>query len=96
MGLPMLPQAKVTLMVETFNGVELIEIPLASQPEVSMDMAFNPEGTKSTEHRFGFNCYALYDIDQNLIARKESKPGVTMEWVILDMAREILRKRAEQ
>ncbi|QYC55069.1 hypothetical protein QCN36_gp86 [Arthrobacter phage CastorTray] len=92
----MLPQAKVTLMVETFNGVDIIEIPLASAPEMSMGAEFDPESTTAPEQVFGFNCYALYDIDRNLVAHKETKPGVTMEWAILDMAREILRKRAEQ
>lgn len=96
MELPMLPQAKVRLLVETFSGVEVIEIPLAAQPEVSMDIDFDPGSTKATEHVFGFNCYALYDIDRNLVAHKESKQGTTMDNVILEMARDILRKRAEQ
>ncbi|AXC38700.1 hypothetical protein QCN37_gp76 [Arthrobacter phage Tatanka] len=89
----MLPEAKVTILVETFNGVDVIQVPLAVKPELAMAKTFDLEGRPSDEHHIGFGCYALYDIDQNLIAHQETKPGVTMDWVILDMAREILRKR---
>ncbi|AYD87287.1 hypothetical protein SEA_TENNO_81 [Arthrobacter phage Tenno] len=96
MGLPMLPEAKVTILVETFSGVDVIQVPLAVNPEIAMSPTFDSGGHLSSEHSIGFRCDALYDIDQNLIAQKETKPGITMDWVILDMAREILRKRQEQ
>lgn len=92
----MLPEAKVTILVETFNGVDVIQVPLASKPEMATGRTYDLEGKPAEEHHVGFSCYALYDIDQNIIAHQELRRGVTMDNVILGMARDILRKRADQ
>lgn len=89
----MLPEAKVTLLIETFNGVDVIQVPLAVKPEIATAKTYDLEGKPANEHHFAFNCYALYDINQNIIAHQELRRGVTMDDVILSMARDILRKR---
>ncbi|AXH44622.1 hypothetical protein SEA_MEDIUMFRY_78 [Arthrobacter phage MediumFry] len=96
MAQPMLPEAKVTIFVETFNGVDVIQVPLAAKPEIATSKTYDLEGKPAQEHHVGFSCYALYDIDQNIMAHQELRRGVTMDTVILTMARDILRKRAEQ
>jgi hypothetical protein len=92
----MLPEAKVTILVETFNGVDVIQVPLAAKPEIGTSKTYDLEGHPTPEHHIGFSCYALYDIDQNIIAHQELRQGVTMDQVILSMARDILRKKQEQ
>jgi hypothetical protein len=92
----MLPEAKVTILVETFNGVDVIQVPLAAKPEIATGKTYDLEGHPTPEHHVGFSCYALYDIDQNIIAHQELRQGVTMDQVILSMARDILRKKQEQ
>lgn len=92
----LLPEAKVTILVETFNGVDVIQVPLASKPEIATGKTYDLEGKPAAEHHVGFSCYALYDIDQNIIAHQELKRGLTMDQVILSMARDILRKKQEQ
>jgi hypothetical protein len=92
----MLPEAKVTILVETFNGVDVIQVPLAAKPEIGTSKTYDLEGHPTPEHHVGFSCYALYDIDQNIIAHQELRQGVDMDQVILSMARDILRKKQEQ
>lgn len=92
----MLPEAKVTILVETFNGVDVIQVPLAAKPEIATGKTYTLEGQPAEEHHVGFSCYALYDINQNIIAHQELREGVTMDQVILSMARDILRKKQEQ
>jgi hypothetical protein len=92
----MLPEAKVTILVETFNGVDVIQVPLAVKPEIGTSQTYDLDGHPTHEHHVGFSCYALYDIDQNIIAHQELRQGVTMDQVILSMARDILRKKQEQ
>lgn len=92
----MLPEAKVTILIETFNGVDVIQVPLAAKPEIATGKTYTLEGHPAEEHHVGFSCYALYDIDQNIIAHQELRRGVTMDNVILSMARDILRKREAQ
>jgi len=89
----MLPEAKVTILVETFNGVDVIQVPLAVKPEFGTSRTYDLEGKPANEHHVAFGCYALYDIDQNIIANQELRRGVTMDDVILTMARDILRKK---
>lgn len=96
MGQPMLPEAKVKILVETWSGVDIIDVPLAVKPELGSSRTYDLEGHPANEHHIGFSCYALYDIDQNLIVKQDTKVGVNMEDVILSMARDILRKKQEQ
>ena len=86
----MLPEAKVKVLIETFNGVDIIDVPLAAKTEMATGKTYDLEGHPTPEHHVGFSCYALYDINQNMIAKQELKRGVTMETVILQMARDIL------
>jgi hypothetical protein len=54
----LLPEAKVTIIVETDDEIRTMTIPLASSPMFGTEYF---EGIK----RVTFDCYALYDIDKN-------------------------------
>jgi hypothetical protein len=69
---------------------------LAAKPEIATGKTYDLEGHPTPEHHVGFSCYALYDINKNIIAHQELRQGVTMDQVILSMARDILRKKQEQ
>lgn len=97
MGENMLPHARVIILVESFEGTEVFEVPLASSPIKSMTPAINLETNRwHNEDRFEFGCYALYDINQNLTYKQEIQPGTDMDTMILRMARDILKKREEE
>jgi len=44
----MLPEAKVTILVETFNGVDVIQVPLAVKPEFGTSRTYDLEGNQQT------------------------------------------------
>jgi hypothetical protein len=92
----MLPEAKVTILVETFNGVDVIQVPLAVKPEIGTSRTYDLDGHPTHEHHVGFSCYALYDIDQNMIIHQELRRDVTTDQVILSMARDILVARQKE
>ncbi len=63
----LLPEAKVTIIVEGLTEVTTITIPLASKPEYGVGPVWDMATGKETgEQHFGFSCYGLFDIDNNL------------------------------
>ena len=90
-----LPEKKVTVIVESLDGrVKEITIPLAANPNYGVSDTYDLEtGKLADEKSFGFSCYALYDIDQNLFADEKVFSQTEWEDRIIDQARDILRSR---
>jgi hypothetical protein len=86
------------LLVETFEGTDIIEVPLASNPEIAHGQSYDVRHGYSIpgETHFGFSCFALYDIDKNYSFAKMQQHGTDMDTTILRMARDILQKRAAE
>jgi hypothetical protein len=61
----LLPEAKVTIFIEEPHRITKVTIPLASSPVLATDISTDLETGEPAEKRFGFGCYALFDIDNN-------------------------------
>ncbi|UYL88274.1 hypothetical protein SEA_LILHUDDY_85 [Arthrobacter phage LilHuddy] len=89
-----LPTAKVTVIVEGMDDIHKIIVPLASRPDFGITDTYDVEtGTTADEKWFSFGCYALYDIDQHLVADQKKLTKAQWEDQIIDQARDILRAR---
>ena len=93
-----LPEAKVTITVENLEGnVTRHIVPLAAKAELGISDAYDLEtGRPVDEKHFGFSCYALYDVDQNLVVEEQRLSKEKYEDLIIDQARDILRARAQR
>lgn len=88
------PTARVTIIVEGMEDIHKIVVPLASRPDVAVTDTYDIEtGAPADEKWFALGCYALYDIDQHLVADQKKLTREQYENSIIDQARDILRAR---
>ncbi|UGL63313.1 hypothetical protein SEA_TOKKI_92 [Arthrobacter phage Tokki] len=90
------PKAKVTIIVEGMEDIHKIVVPLATRPDVAVTDTYDIEtGAPTDEKWFALGCYALYDINQHLVADQKKLTREQWENEIIDQARDILRERAK-
>jgi hypothetical protein len=90
-----LPEFKVTVIIENMDGrVKKLTVPLAARVDFAVSDTWDLEDGKITEEKsFGLSCYALYDIDRNLVVDEEVMSQTKWEDQIIDQARAIIQQR---
>jgi hypothetical protein len=89
----MVPDSKVTIIIEGMERVTTISVPLAAKPEYATGSTFHISSGEPSEMRLGFDCYAIYDIDRNQTYTVTDKSRFEAEEDILMQANAIIERR---